>query len=570
MKQGVSQIWKILRRIRMPWLWVVLCVGVTVMETLAQVETMTLTGTIIDASQNTIRAMVLRDYIISIVAFGLMTVAREYINSRMKQTLNARMRNSLWDKIMHLPSRYYDADSADGLVTRVTVDASSAGNIVSSCITILVSIYSVAVVYRRLFRFHARLAAYALLVLPLTLAAGFLYGKLTYAAGYKRNASLAAGISYLAERVRSFRLIKSTGMEQAENREGKAQYRRMFGADMLNGVAISSFQIYLNLFNIIFILIAFLAGGRLAAAGEVTIGKLISFYTLSGMVTLKTSSLYSSIGGISETVGQLKKAALILDSEEEPIEGAPVPTDARDIVLDGVSFGYRPEKIILRDVSVTIPAGKVTAIIGTNGAGKSTVTKLLTRMYEPLTGAIRYGETDIREFALKQWRDCFSVVSQKNPLLMGTVRENIVYGLKREVSEEELIDVAKQANCYDFIMDKPGGFDAEVGMDGGNFSGGQRQCISIARAMLRDAPCLLLDEATSNLDTKCEQLVSAALGRLMKGKTAIVIAHRSGAVRNADYIIVMRDGGIEACGTPQELQNTNEYYRLFSQGSLDA
>ena len=208
--------------------------------------------------------------------------------------------------------------------------------------------------------------------------------------------------------------------------------------------------------------------------------------------------------------------------------------------------------------------GKATAIIGGNGAGKSTLFKLLTRLYEPKSGAIRFGGDNIADFALTGWRDRFAYVFQKDPLIGGTVRENITYGLDREVSEEELIAAAKKANCYDCIMAKPGGFDEDVGLGGSNFSGGQGQCISIARAMLRDADYLLLDEATSNLDVVSDAAVTEAMDHLMEGRTTIMIAHNFAATRNADYIIVMKDGTVEAAGTPEELQETNEYYRMFS------
>ena len=208
--------------------------------------------------------------------------------------------------------------------------------------------------------------------------------------------------------------------------------------------------------------------------------------------------------------------------------------------------------------------GMATAIIGGNGAGKSTLFKLLTRLYEPKSGAIRFGGDNIADFALTGWRDRFAYVFQKDPLIGGTVRENITYGLDREVSEEELIAAAKKANCYDCIMAKPGGFDEDVGLGGSNFSGGQAQCISIARAMLWDADYLLLDEATSNLDVVSEAAVTEAMDHLMEGRTTIMIAHNFAATRNADYIIVMKDGTVEAAGTPEELQETNEYYRMFS------
>lgn len=274
--------------------------------------------------------------------------------------------------------------------------------------------------------------------------------------------------------------------------------------------------------------------------------------------------LFMNVGSVSGIFGNMKKIAEISETAPERTEGEAVPAASEDIVFDRVSFAYTPEQDVLHDVSLRIPAGKATAIIGDNGAGKSTLFKLLTRLYEPKSGAIRFGGDNIADFALTGWRDRFAYVFQKDPLIGGTVRENITYGVDREVSEEELIAAAKKANCYDCIMAKPGGFDEDVGLGGSNFSGGQAQCISIARAMLRDADYLLLDEATSNLDVVSEAAVTEAMDHLMECRTTIMIAHNFAATRNADYIIVMKDGTVEAAGTPEELQETNEYYRMFS------
>lgn len=185
-------------------------------------------------------------------------------------------------------------------------------------------------------------------------------------------------------------------------------------------------------------------------------------------------------------------------------------------------------------------------------------------MYEPSEGEITFGDRKISEFRLSAWRKSFAIVAQEHPLLSGTIRDNIVYGVERKVTEEELIHVAKMANIYDFVMSTPGGFDAEVGPGGSNFSGGQQQCIAIARAMMRNPDYLLLDEATSNLDARSEQQVTAALENLMKGRTTIMIAHNYSATAFADQVIVLCDGHVEACGTPEELLETNEYYQTFA------
>ena len=219
---------------------------------------------------------------------------------------------------------------------------------------------------------------------------------------------------------------------------------------------------------------------------------------------------------------------------------------------------------MLSDISCRLPRGKVTAIVGTNGAGKSTLMKLLERMYKPDSGRILFGDRDVEDYSLESWRRALAIVAQDTPLMSGTVRENLTYGLDREVSDEELYEAAKLANAYDFITETPGGLDAEVGPGGTNFSGGQRQCLAIARAIVRAPRYLLLDEATSNLDAKCEDEVSTALDRLMEGRTTVMIAHSFRATLAADQVIVMDNGHIVGMGTPEELLRTNAYYQTFA------
>lgn len=230
---------------------------------------------------------------------------------------------------------------------------------------------------------------------------------------------------------------------------------------------------------------------------------------ITGIVSLQLMQFFMNVGSVSGTFGTMKKIVQIIDTDSEPEGGEPVPEVCADIEFDNVSFAYAGGPDVIKNLSVKIPMGKVTAVIG------------------------------------------------------GTVRENIAYGLDREVSDEELAETARRANCYDCITAKPGGFNEDVGLGGSNFSGGQGQCISIARAMLRNADYLLLDEATSNLDVVSEAEVTGAMDELMRDKTTIMIAHNYAATRNADYIFVMKDGAVEAAGTPDELLKTNEYYKMF-------
>ena len=376
--------------------------------------------------------------------------------------------------------------------------------------------------------------------------------------------TIAGSTGYLAERVRNFRLIKSAVSEKLESKKGNYTFKQMYKADLFSWLVVAGQQVVSDIFSILFIIIIFVIGGQLMKKGEVTIGDLTSFYMITGIVSLQLMQFFMNVGSVFGTFGTMKKISQICDTEAEPEDGKQVPLVCSNLSFNHVTFGYNEERDVLKDVSMQFPMGKVTAVIGGNGAGKSTVFKLLTRLYEPTAGTVTFGEENIAAYNLKEWRARFAYVFQKNPLVSGTVRENMTYGLNREVSDEELIEVAKKANCYDCIMSKPEGFNEDVGLNGSNFSGGQGQCISIARAMLRDADYLLLDEATSNLDVLSEAQVTEALNNLMKDKTTIMIAHNYAATKNADHIIVMRDGQVEATGSPEELLKTNTYYQMFS------
>ncbi len=554
----------VLKGVKLPWLLILLSTVFSLIMMRAELQVATLTADIIDVSQKAINGSKLVTYISMAVISAVGTILSNYFTRRMEETVTLRVRMKLWDKIMHLPTRYYDQDSGDQLVSRVTSDAEAPSSLFTTAVSCVVCVVTSVQAFRQLFAYHEKLAAFSLLIIPLTLAISIGIGILQFKLSVYATTTMAGSTGYLAERVRNFRLIKSAVAEKLESTQGKWNFKEMYKADFFNWMVVAVYQLSSDIFSIFFIVIVFVMGGQLVAKGEVTIGDLTGFYMITGIVSLQLMQFFMNVGSIFGTFGTMKKITQVTETDAEKKGGKEVPQICADIVFDHVDFAYNEEREILKDISVRIPMSKVTAIIGGNGAGKSTVFKLLTRLYEPTSGKIEFHEDNIADYNVTQWRDRFAYVFQKNPLVSGTVRENLTYGLDREVSDEELIEVTKKANCYDCIMSKPEGFNEDVGLDGSNFSGGQGQCISIARAMLRDADYLLLDEATSNLDVISEAMVTEALNHLMENKTTSMIAHNYAATQNADNIIVMRDGRIEASGTPGEMLAHNEYYQLFS------
>lgn len=549
--------------IKLPWLLLSMWLILSLIETLTEVKTVTLTANIIDASQNAIKADDLISYVLYLAATGLLTISIIWVSAKAQETINLRLRVKLWNKIMTLPCQYYEYDSGDELVTRVTSDADFAKDYFSLFISCIISIYGVFVVYRQLFLYHKTLATWSLLVIPVTIILGILYCVLGYKTGYLTNKALATSIGYLSDRVRNLKLIKSFSMEQKESQKANQIFKLQFKAESLTGICLGIIQIVMQLLSCTFLIISFVFGGQLVIKGEITIGKLIGFYSLAGVIGIRMLQFFMNMGAVASTTGSLKKIADVLEADAEKQDGLKVEDGQFDIQFKDVSFSYLKDIPILKKVNCCIPAKSMTAIIGTNGSGKSTIMKLITRMYENDSGTITCGNHNIHEYKIHEWRNKFSVVAQDSPLMSGTIRENLLFGVNREVSEEELIEVSKKANIYDLILSKEKGFDSEVDIHGTNFSGGQRQCIAIARAILKNSDYLILDEVTSNLDPKCSIQVQEALNCLIQERTVIMIAHTCIATACAGHIIVMHDGRVEDSGTPGELLKRNDFYQNF-------
>lgn len=553
----------IFRGVRIPWVMLAVLLILNIIESHVFLEQTTLTADIIDTSQKAINANQLVRFIVVLLVNSALSISINYINGWTDQKLSYGVRNKLWNKLMHLPTRYYDQESGDTLVSRVTTDSDHSATYFNIAIKFVSTVYASAVAVRQMYRYSPQLTFYMLIAMPILLTISALVGKLSFTANKKAQVAFADALGYLVERTRNLRLIKAARMEHAEQQAGKKRFDRQFQVSLLSTTVNSLTAALIPIFSGVGIVVSFVMGGRLVQEGVITVGKLVGFYTLSGLLSAHMLTFLQLYASLKEANGRLDKVAELLETPDEKQEGIEFDVADADLVAENVSFSYS-DAPTLNGVNFRIPKGQITAIVGPNGAGKSTMFKLLERMYDPDIGTLRFGNDDIRKYDLASWRGSFAIVSQDKPLLSGTVRENILYGVRRKVEEEELIHVAKLANIYDFVMATPGGFDAPVGMGGSNFSGGQRQCIAIARAMMRNPDYLLLDEATSNLDAKSEQLVSQALANLMKGRTTVMIAHNYSATRDATHIVVMKDGKVEAEGSPEKMLASNEYYRAFA------
>lgn len=284
---------------------------------------------------------------------------------------------------------------------------------------------------------------------------------------------------------------------------------------------------------------------------------LMAYSALSSLPNLYTSFMYYN--------GQLYYVAGLMDKKEEVYErDRTMDIEDEDIEFKDVCFGYG-EDATLRDVTITIPKGKVTALVGPNGSGKSTLFKLLERFYTPDSGKVSFGPYDVETLHLNEWRKNMAYVMQDPQLFNGTIRDNINYGVSREVLEDETVSAAKLAYADEFIRELPGGYDFEIGENGCRLSAGQRQRLAIARAVMLDPAYLLLDEVTCNMDIYSEKAVTDALLRLMEGRTTVMITHDMKMLERADHVIVLNNGVVEACGPREQVRESSSTLRALIQ-----
>lgn len=481
-----------------------------------------------------------------------------------KVTLRARM--LLWNKILHLPMREVERRQPSSLISGVVNDITQASAVIHMIFSTVASIYGFIRCCVEMARFNAKLSAYMLLLVPLAVGVFALVGQLQYRMMLRRYESLGAMTEFFSEHISAAKHVKAQAMEGLEAEEGLRAIDERYKADIYYAF-MEVLQVFSNtLYTSIGSIAIALFGSDMIRKGQMPDTGINDFTTYKGRVDQYQAEVLTHYQTLKGTQGALQYVGVLLDGpEEDPDAGYDLPEGRakEDIVLERVSFGYDPRQPVLHDLSLTIPAGITTAIIGNNGCGKSTLLKLLQGIYLPDSGRVWLGESAVDKVKLSQLRRRFGCIFQHNPLLSGSVRDNIAYGEKGEVSDEAVAGAARLADADGFISQLPEGYDSDVGMGGALLSGGQRQRVAIARTLLSDPEYLLMDEAGASLDHKSDMTIFRAVREHMKGRTIVVVAHDMRTVMEADHIIVLNSGSLEAAGTHEELLKTSPTYRSY-------
>ena len=466
-------------------------------------------------------------------------------------------------RLQSLPISYHRAESVGGTMTRLDRGISgfvSALTEVTTNVLPAVAYLIVAIVVMVQLDWRLTLVVLAFAPLPALIGAWAANEQST------RERKLIEGWSRIYSRfnevLSGIVTVKSYTMEEEEKRRF---LRDVSGANgiVARGVGLDSvIGSGRNMVAVLARLTAIAVGGLLVVRGEITLGTVLAFLGYVG-------GLFGPVQGLTNIYQTLRRAAVSLDivfsilDTKDDVGDMPdaraVPPLAGRVHFDNVSFGYTSGRRILRDIDLKVDSGEVVAIVGPSGGGKSTLMALLQRLYDPTHGVVRVDGIDIRTLRQRWLRQQIGVVLQDALLFNDTVRNNIAYG-RPGASDAEIEECARAANAHEFVTRLENGYDTLVGERGGNLSMGERQRIAIARALLKNPPILILDEATSALDAESESLVQEALGRLIRGRTTFVVAHRLATVVDADRILVLRDGGIEEVGSHSQLMNADGYY----------
>lgn len=486
-----------------------------------------------------------------------------FVMTGISNDVTYNLRKDISKKINRLPMNYFESRTNGEILSRVTNDVDTLQMSLNQSMTQLItSVTTLVGVLFMMLSINVWMTAAALLILPVSML--IINFVMKHSQKYFRDQQNYLGKvnGQIEENYGGHNVVKVFSKEQDVVREfeedNKKLYESAWKSQFFSGMMMPVMQFVGNLG---YVMVAFL-GGVFTIKGSIEVGDIQSFFQYIRNFTQPIQQIAQVTNLLQSSAAASERVFEFLDEPEE-VQKAEHPVSVEklsgEVQFDHVSFGYDPEKIIIHDFSAKVKDGQKIAIVGPTGAGKTTMVKLLMRFYDVNSGQIRVDGHDIRDFNRSELREMFGMVLQDTWLFSGTIRENIRYG-RLDATDEEVVAAAKAAHIHNFIMQQPGGYDMVLDEETSNISQGQKQLLTIARAILADNRILILDEATSSVDTRTEMQIQKAMDNLMKGRTSFVIAHRLSTIKDADLILVMKDGDIIEQGNHEELLKAGGFY----------
>nr|WP_314495623.1 ABC transporter ATP-binding protein [uncultured Peptostreptococcus sp.] len=497
-------------------------------------------------------------YIISTV----FSYAQSYIMSGVAQRISYRLRQEISQKINRLPMEYFDKNSKGDIISRVTNDVDTLSQTMNqSLMQVVTSVITVVGVFIMMLYINLMMTIAALIVMPLTMLVLSIIIRKSQVFFKQQQKYLGDINGKIEETFSGQNIVRGYNGERFEINEFDAINRKLYDTGWKSQFLSSIMMPIMNFVGNLGYVIVSILGGYMAINGRISVGDIQAFIQYMRMFTQPLNQLAQIMNLLQSTAAAADRIFEFLDEEEIDLsDKLPLEGPVRgNINFDHVRFGYNSDNIIIKDFSLDIKAGQKVAIVGPTGAGKTTIVKLLMRFYKLNSGKISIDGIDIESLDLESYRKNFAMVLQDTWLFSGTIMENLKYG-RLDATDEEVYKAAKAAHVDRFIMTQKQGYDTILTEDSKNISQGQKQLLTIARAILSDPKILILDEATSSVDTRTEVLIQQAMDNLIKDRTSFIIAHRLSTIRNADLILVLNEGDIVEQGSHDELLAMDGFY----------
>lgn len=506
--------------------------------------------------------------ILTVVIFiaGLITSAlSELLLGIFGENVVSKLRKQLWQKLLKMPVKYFDDVKTGEISSRLVNDTSQVKDLLASTLpnamTSLLQFVGALVI---MLAMDWRMTLLMFVAVPLVILVMLPVMNQSRKIGRVRQDELAKFASDSTDVLGEVRLVKSSNGEEHELAKGNRRIDNLYHVGRKEALINSVTQPITNMLMMIMFLGILGYGAIRVMNGAMTMGALVSFLMYLFQIISPVVVISQLFNNMAKTSGATERIQQILTEPEEFVaDKAEKDIASAPLKFENVDFAYEEGKPVLRDVSFETKPNAVVAFAGPSGGGKSTIFSLIERFYQPTGGKILIGEENIENVDLAKWREQIGLVSQDAAVMPGTIRDNLTYGLRREVSDEELWDALRMAYADGFVSEMEDQLETEIGERGIKLSGGQRQRIAIARAFLRDPKILMLDEATASLDAESEAMVQKALGDLMQGRTTLVIAHRLSTIVDADKIYFIENGTVSGAGTHQELLKTTPLYAQY-------
>lgn len=517
------------------------------------------------------------EILLFLVAVYLVSAACSFIQgwimTGITQKICFRFRADISEKINRMPMKYFESRTVGEILSRITNDVDTLGQGLNQSVTQLItSVSTIIGILIMMLSISPVMTLIALVILPVSAALIGIVVKFSQKYFVAQQKYLGEINGQVEEVYSGHNIVKAFNKEEDMLEVFHGTNRSLFESAWKSQFLSGMMQPIMGFVgNLGYVAVA-VTGGMLAIRGSIEVGEIQSFIQYVRQFTQPITQAAQVSNMLQSTAAAAERVFEFLAEEEEDLAAAhPVKLSEMKgrVDFEHVQFGYDPEKIIIHDFNCQVKPGQMVAIVGPTGAGKTTMVKLLMRFYDVAKGSIQVDGHDLREFNRSELRENFGMVLQDTWLFQGTIMENIRYG-RLTATDEEVIAAAKAAHAHHFISTLPGGYNMELNEDASNVSQGQKQLLTIARAILADNPILILDEATSSVDTRTEGRIQKAMNNLMKGRTSFVIAHRLSTIKDADVILVMKDGDIIEQGNHQELLEKNGFYAELYNSQFDA